>query len=82
MTDNPSRSVLSRHIVLAASGASAVAGHLATAASRASAQEATAECEPVTYPVPEGIAQNTSFDARVRVPGGLWEPLGVTFEHP
>lgn len=76
MTHNPSNPALSRRTVLAASGAAAVAGYLATTANPASAQEATAETL-VTYPVPEGIAQNGSFEVRVRTEKGDWQPLGV-----
>ncbi|MFC3493679.1 glycosyl hydrolase family 28 protein [Glycomyces rhizosphaerae] len=77
MTHNPSSPALSRRTVLAASGAAAVAGYLATAAGPASAQGATAEETLVTYPVPDGIAQNDSFEVRVRTGNGDWQRLGV-----
>jgi hypothetical protein len=77
MTHHTSSPALSRRTVLAASGAAAVAGYLATAANPASAQQATAEETLVTYPVPEGIAQNGGFDVRVRTEKGEWQRLGV-----
>jgi hypothetical protein len=76
MTENPSFPSLSRRTVLQATGAAAVAGYLATAASPASAQEAPANAI-VTYPVPEGIAQNGSFEVSVRNGQSDWQRLGV-----
>jgi hypothetical protein len=76
MTDNPSHPNLSRRTVLQASGAAVVAGYLATAAGPASAQEAPANAI-VTYPVPDGVAQNGSFEVHVRNGQSEWQRLGV-----
>ncbi len=73
---SPAHSGLSRRTVLQASGAVAVAGYLATTASPASAQGAS-ENAIVTYPVPEGIAQNASFEVSVRNGQSEWQRLGV-----
>jgi hypothetical protein len=77
MAQNPSNPAVSRRTVLAASGAAAVAGYLATAAGPAAAQQPTAEKTLVTYPIPDGIAQNGSFEVRVRTGKGEWQRLGV-----
>ncbi|THV42447.1 glycosyl hydrolase family 28 protein [Glycomyces buryatensis] len=81
MLENPPYPSLSRRTVLQATGAAAVAGYLATAANPASAQEASAENSLVTYPVPEGVEQNDSFNVRVRTSKGEWQPLGVYNTH-
>ncbi|GAA2154350.1 MULTISPECIES: glycosyl hydrolase family 28 protein [Glycomyces] len=75
MTENPSRTSLSRRAVLQAGGAVAVAGYLATAANPASAQEPSAEDRLVTYPIPEGVARNSTFTVAVKNPGGQWTPV-------
>ncbi|MCL8014405.1 glycosyl hydrolase family 28 protein [Streptomyces sp. AS02] len=70
---------LSRRTALQAAGATVLAAGLTNlSATAARADEAAAEPQLVTYPVPSGAPVNTgSFTVKVRVVGGSWQTLGV-----
>lgn len=66
---------LSRRTLLYAAGATAVTGYASGVASPAAA--AAPASQLVTYPIPDGIAQNTSFAVKVRTPGGAWRAVST-----
>jgi hypothetical protein len=70
---------LSRRTLLYAAGVTAVTSYASSLASPAQAAGATSPSgsvnQVVTYPIPDGIAQNTSFAVKVRTPGGKWQAV-------
>ena len=69
---------MSRRALLYAAGAGVAAGAALSMSSTAQAQDApVASDQLVTYPIPDGVTQNTSFTVRVRTPGGHWQPVSA-----
>jgi len=66
---------ITRRRLLQATGAAVAAGYVT---SQASAAEASTVAEQlVTYPIPDGIAQGTTFEVKVRTPHGQWQRLST-----
>ena len=63
---------ITRRRLLQATGATIAAGYVTTQASTATAAPAV-----VTYPIPDGIAQATTFEVKVRTPRGRWQPVAT-----
>lgn len=66
---------ISRRTALAAAGAAVVGGYALSRATGAAAAPASSPHQLVTYPIPDGVAQNTSFTVQARTPGGRWQPV-------
>ncbi|TKA08680.1 glycosyl hydrolase family 28 protein [Actinacidiphila oryziradicis] len=72
---------LSRRTLLYAAGVTAATSYASSLASPAQAAAAKASADPadqlVTYAIPDGIAQNTSFAVKARTPGGKWKAVST-----
>jgi len=66
---------ITRRRLLQATGATIAAGYVTTQASTATATAAVPAV--VTYPIPDGIAQATTFEVKVRTPRGRWQPVAT-----
>ncbi|TDW84205.1 putative Ig domain-containing protein [Kribbella pratensis] len=65
---------LTRRRLLQAAGATVAAGYVTSAAGTATATPAPAP-PLVTYPIPAGIAQASTFEVKVRTAAGGWTPV-------
>lgn len=69
---------ITRRRLLQGAGATIAASYLTSQASTASAAAAaTTAPQLVTYPIPDGIPQASTFDVRVRTTNGKWQPLST-----
>jgi hypothetical protein len=66
---------LGRRTLLQAIGLGAAAGLALPGRAMAAETAAPASSSLVTYPIPDGVAQNTAFVVKVRTPGGAWQPV-------
>ncbi|MEV0283015.1 putative Ig domain-containing protein [Kribbella sp. NPDC050820] len=64
---------LTRRRLLQATGATVAAGYVTTQAATATAETKAPRLK--TYPIPDGIAQATTFDVKVRTGPGPWQPV-------
>ncbi|TDO52957.1 glycosyl hydrolase family 28 [Kribbella sp. VKM Ac-2571] len=65
---------LTRRRLLQAAGATVAAGYVTSGAGTATATPAPAP-PLVTYPIPAGVAQASTFEVKVRTAAGAWTPL-------
>ncbi|MFI5694413.1 putative Ig domain-containing protein [Kribbella sp. NPDC051586] len=68
---------LTRRHLLQAAGATLAAGYLTTEAATAEAVTPAKAPRLVTYPIPDGITQASTFDVKVRTGAGPWQSLST-----
>ncbi len=68
---------ITRRRLLQAAGATIAASYVTTQAGTATATPAPDVPPLVTYPIPDGIAQATTFEVKVRTAAGPWTPVAT-----
>jgi hypothetical protein len=68
---------ITRRRLLQATGATIAAGYITTQAGTATATPAPDVPPLVTYPIPDGITQATTFEVKVRTAAGQWTPVST-----